>query len=186
MNEACHIWMSHVTCESVMSHMNQSCLAYEWVTSHMNQSCHNWMRHVTYEWATAQMKESCHIWMSHVVTYVYFTYTFRYVQEAKHDQEEGALQKRFRSHVKWRRRCWCMRIQSESCQMRVTHSVCAYIKICVSLLTRLTQKRFWSATSSRSSLRVKWVSHSHLKWSDSEWGTLILASHSHLSESLSF
>jgi len=36
MNESCHIWMSHVT--------------YEWVMSHMNESCHIWMSHVTYEW----------------------------------------------------------------------------------------------------------------------------------------
>jgi len=32
----CHTWMSHVT--------------YEWVMSHMNESCHIWMSHVTYEW----------------------------------------------------------------------------------------------------------------------------------------
>ena len=34
MNESCHIWMSHVT--------------YEWVMSHMNESCHIWMSHVTW------------------------------------------------------------------------------------------------------------------------------------------
>jgi len=33
MNELCHIWMSHVT--------------YEWVMSHMNESCHIWMSHVS-------------------------------------------------------------------------------------------------------------------------------------------
>jgi len=65
MNESCltyewvmsHIWMSHVT------HMNESRLTYEWVTSHI------WMRHVSH------MNESCHtyecvttrIWMRHVL-----------------------------------------------------------------------------------------------------------------------
>jgi len=52
-----HIWMGRVT------HMNESCHAYEWVVSHvwmshvtnMNYSCH------TYEWVVS------HIWMSHVL-----------------------------------------------------------------------------------------------------------------------
>ena len=34
MNESCHIWMSHVT--------------YEWVMSHTNESCYIWMSHVTH------------------------------------------------------------------------------------------------------------------------------------------
>ena len=50
------VWMSHV------SHMNESCLTYEWVMSHI------WMSHVSH------MNESCltywwvmsHMWMSHV------------------------------------------------------------------------------------------------------------------------
>jgi len=82
-----HIWMSHVTCEWVMSHRNKSCdmwmshvthrwqcyvrcccLAddsWGWVTSHM------WMSHVshmnesrhTYEWV---MSHIVMLWMSHV------------------------------------------------------------------------------------------------------------------------
>jgi len=51
MNESC-LWMSHVT--------------YEWVMSHLNESCHIWMTHVTYEWVMSHMNESCHIWVSHV------------------------------------------------------------------------------------------------------------------------
>ena len=47
MNESCHIWMSHVT--------------YEWVMSHMNESCHIWMSHVTYEWVMSHMNESLHM-----------------------------------------------------------------------------------------------------------------------------
>jgi len=53
MNESCHIWMSHVI--------------HEWVVSHMNESCHTWMSRVTYEWVMSYMNESCHIWMSHVI-----------------------------------------------------------------------------------------------------------------------
>jgi len=36
MNESCHIWMSNVK--------------YEWVMSHMSESWHIWVSHVTYEW----------------------------------------------------------------------------------------------------------------------------------------
>jgi len=72
MNESCHIWMSHVTYEWVMSHMNESCLiwvshvTYEWVMSHMNESCLIWMSHVSYEWVMSHMNESCLIWMCQV------------------------------------------------------------------------------------------------------------------------
>jgi len=41
-----HTWMSHVT--------------YEWVMSHLNESCHRWMGHVTFEWVMSHMNESCH------------------------------------------------------------------------------------------------------------------------------
>jgi len=75
--ESCHIWMSHVIYEWVMSHMNESCQTHKWVmshthptaktlgvcmspVSHMNRSCHTWMIHVTH------MHKSCHIRMSHV------------------------------------------------------------------------------------------------------------------------
>ena len=34
--KSCHIWMSHV--------------AYEWVMSHTNESCRIWISHVIYEW----------------------------------------------------------------------------------------------------------------------------------------
>jgi len=80
-----HIWVSHVTYEWVMSHMNESrhiwmsYVTYEWVTSHMNESRHTWiglvlqMSHVTYERVTSHMTKRCvtnesrHIWMSHVI-----------------------------------------------------------------------------------------------------------------------
>ena len=58
MNEACHLWMRHVTDEWGMSHV-------EWGMSHMNEACHIWMRHVTYEWGMSHMKEACHMF-SHV------------------------------------------------------------------------------------------------------------------------
>jgi len=65
-NESCHIRMSHITNERVMSHMKKSChgwmnhVTYGWVTSHLNKS-----RHI-YEWVMSHMNESCHIWMNHV------------------------------------------------------------------------------------------------------------------------
>jgi len=45
MSDSCHIWMSHIT--------------YEWVMSHMNKSCEIWMSHVTYEQVISHMNESC-------------------------------------------------------------------------------------------------------------------------------
>ena len=57
-NESCHIWMSHVTCE--------------WVMSHMNESCHIWMSHVTYEWVTS------HIWMTAAGTHIAHKYIHTY------------------------------------------------------------------------------------------------------------
>jgi len=76
------LWMSHVTCEWVMSHMN----AYAWVILHMNVtliiicyiwmshklhmkesfSCYIWMSHFTYEWVISYVNESWQTWMSHV------------------------------------------------------------------------------------------------------------------------
>ena len=69
-NESCHIWMSHVAHEGVMSHMSQlqRLMQYEWVMSqiwvrhvtHIHESCHIWMSHVTH------MNESCQIGKSHI------------------------------------------------------------------------------------------------------------------------
>jgi len=73
MNESCHIWMSHVTYEWVMSHMHKSChtcinrVSCECVVSHMNESCPIWLSHATQEWVTSYMYEGRHIRMSHVV-----------------------------------------------------------------------------------------------------------------------
>jgi len=55
MNESCPIWMSHVTCEWGMSymyewrHIRMSHVAYEWVMPHRNESRQIWMSQVTYE-----------------------------------------------------------------------------------------------------------------------------------------
>ena len=47
MTELCHVWMSHVTHERVMSsmhnsnsHANESYRIHDWVISHVNKSCH--------------------------------------------------------------------------------------------------------------------------------------------------
>ena len=47
----CHTWMSHVTCE--------------WVMSHVNESCHTWMIHITYAWvlSNTQMMHVAHTWV---------------------------------------------------------------------------------------------------------------------------
>ena len=85
MNESRHTWMSHVTYECAMSHMNESCLidflypsnhhslsrppeplsavsvyhTWQSAMSHVNKSCRILMRHVTYDCITSYMNESC-------------------------------------------------------------------------------------------------------------------------------
>jgi len=61
-------WMSHVTCEWVTSHVNESRhiwmshVTYERVTSHIDEPCHIWMSNVTYIWVMSHMNGSCHVW----------------------------------------------------------------------------------------------------------------------------
>jgi len=55
-----HVWMSEVTYERVMSHMNEAYQIIEWVTWHTNESCHRRMSHVKYE------RIMSHVYMSHV------------------------------------------------------------------------------------------------------------------------
>jgi len=71
MDESCHICMSHVTYELVMSHTCESRhiwmshVTYAWVTSHMDESCHIRMSHVTYGWVMSHINESCRVYDSH-------------------------------------------------------------------------------------------------------------------------
>jgi len=52
MNESCHVCMSHVTYEWVMSHIWRSRVSDEWVMWRMNESRHRWMSRIAYEWVT--------------------------------------------------------------------------------------------------------------------------------------
>ena len=97
LNESCHIWMSHVAYEWVMSpqhlkprdlgqshakyassvlcvlcgsrpskvcHVSMSHVTSERVMSNTNESCHIWRSHVTDEWVIPHTNESSHVWMS--------------------------------------------------------------------------------------------------------------------------
>ena len=84
MNELCHVWIRHITCEWVMAHTNESSHVRErtmtinifttllgvWTSERvmlrMNESWHTCMSQVTYEWVVSHMNESWHIWMGHV------------------------------------------------------------------------------------------------------------------------
>ena len=63
------LWISQVTYECVVSHMNESChicmlcvhyksTTFRW---HVNESCPSWTSHVTYECVMSHMNGSCHI-----------------------------------------------------------------------------------------------------------------------------
>jgi len=66
MPESRPMWMSHVPCEWVTSHVNESWHTWmsrgtrEWVTSHMNASWHMWMSGVTHELVMSHRNESSH------------------------------------------------------------------------------------------------------------------------------
>ena len=57
--------VSHVTYDSVMSHINKSCHiwmshgTHEWVMAHMNDSWHTWMSHGTLEWVITHIMHCC-------------------------------------------------------------------------------------------------------------------------------
>ena len=73
-------WISHVTFERVMSHLNESChiwmshVTFEWVMSHLNVSCHIWMSHVTFECVVSQFFLPSSDLAPHVVSLKTFTY----------------------------------------------------------------------------------------------------------------
>jgi len=87
MNEACLLWMSHVSFiqirhERVVSHMDELCLAevvhvsYDSDMSHsskwdMNDSCLVWVSRVSYETMMSRVNEACLIRMSHISYGIY-------------------------------------------------------------------------------------------------------------------
>jgi len=66
MYESCTKCMSHVTCEWVISHTNESLWGFRPTEStQMYESCHVGMRHITYEWVMWRVNGSYNIWMRH-------------------------------------------------------------------------------------------------------------------------
>jgi len=77
-NESCHTWMYHGTCECVATCRS---LLNEWVTSRINELCHVWTSHVTCECVMVHVKaqllvilfgmnESCHVRTSRATLWV--------------------------------------------------------------------------------------------------------------------
>ena len=68
MNEARHVWMSHVTYEWFMSHMKESCHTHRRVGVRQFFSAASWSRH-TYKWAMSYIwirHSTYDIWLSHI------------------------------------------------------------------------------------------------------------------------
>jgi len=173
-NESCHMWMSHVTCEWVMSHVNESChmwmshVTCEWVMSYMNESRHIWMSHVTYGWVMSHMYESCHVCISHV------TYLLDLVGGSGRVGDSGfawvkidsrfAVRVRGMSHTS---ESWHVRVSHAEYEWDVAHNseirhIWAYERIeircvCVRHVTREWVMPHWSVSCHT------WVSHAALE-----------------------
>jgi len=61
-NESCHIWMSHVTYERVMSRIHRNFPRLWWRTRGLRRVTPQWVGHVPYEWVMSHMNESCHVY----------------------------------------------------------------------------------------------------------------------------
>jgi len=130
LNEACHIWMRHVTYEWGMSHMNEACHIWKrHVTCfHMlNEACHTMRTHIiAEEWCVGEsrssnkmvcllimsrMNESCHTWKSHGIWMSRVTYKWilPYMNESCHV---------WMSHVTYE---WVMSRMNESCHVWMSH-----------------------------------------------------------------
>ena len=111
MNEPCHIWMSHVTYEGVMSHMNES--------------CHIWMSHVPYKGVMSHINESCQIYkgvMSH-------TNKSRHLVPIRNEpmSHKWALSHMNESHHIYTNPLkpeWVMSHITEPCHIRISHVTC--------------------------------------------------------------
>jgi len=78
------VWMSHVTHERVLLHINESChtwmshVTYGWVMSYMNESCH--INESCHKQVVSYINASCHAWMCHATSSLIWhdSYTARY------------------------------------------------------------------------------------------------------------
>ena len=140
-NESCHLWMSHVTWEWVMSQMHATCHVNElvmpqiWVSSiwrvmsRVNESCHMGMCHVTDECVMLHKNKPCHRFervtcecvMSHVneLCHIWMSHvTYKCVMS--HINESHRI---WMSHVGMCRVTyeWVMSHTNESCHIRTSH-----------------------------------------------------------------
>jgi len=98
-----HIWMSHVT------HMNESCHAYEWV-------CNVWMSHFIDGWVVSYMDESCRIWMSHA--------TNGWLMQTSHVTHTDESYNMRMSHISYG---WVMSHMDESCHKWTSHVINGWV-----------------------------------------------------------
>jgi len=118
----CHIWMSHVTSEWVISRMNESRRTYQLVMSHiwMSHVTHIWMSHVTH---IRHMNGSPHLWMSHV-TYECVTsqtescHTYMSKPRDTHTTYDWEVLYIWMSHVTYE----CVTSHTESCHTHMNES----------------------------------------------------------------
>jgi len=91
MNESYHIWMSHVTCEWVMSHCQRNArrsfafdnyrqisIKCEWVTSHMHEASHIWM-HACRPFACVHVDHLRSTIIDTLISYVPYEWVLSYV-----------------------------------------------------------------------------------------------------------
>jgi len=151
-HDTCHIWMSHVT------HMNESCLTYEWDMSHI------WMSHVSHTNESCLTYESCmlHIWgvswLSEWVSLSAICVSWRmHVCDMTHVTYESCIALTLMRHVtrygtymnaschtyKWARPCARMsdttRLHWVSCSVMQCVAVCCSVLQCVAVCCSVLQ-----------------------------------------------
>jgi len=133
-HEPCHICMSHVTYEWVMSHVNGSCYIHAGFARHLSlhvkyvqESWHVCMSHVTYEWVMSRMNESCHVWMSHVTYEWVMSHTCRICSIFRGNRRISRLSSSLRSFC----RKFCLLCWPSALKISRSVAVCCSVLQCV-------------------------------------------------------
>ena len=144
-NNIGHVWMSHVKCEWVTSHICMYRVVHvnecECVMSHVNESCHTWMKH--------RVNDLCHMWISHVV----YECDISRVNASCH----------MRIHRDESCQMWMKRKMNEACHVSMNRLTCTWVMSRVDASCHMSMRRVSnphvSHRTSESITSFKWISY---------------------------